>query len=312
MACKFCAGLTICDACFRGLVQRRTGAFLLDTAIGAAIAVIVAMVLLGPVIETEEDFRIALACLLWSYWIVRDGLLGGQSLGKVIFGVRVVDRDTLAPASFKACVLRNLPLLIPFGPLVVQSQIVDAGRKGRRWGDDLANTAVVRVTWPLRGGASTSSSTGKTSLRRIPVAIAVVVVGVAASFLYVHNQGHPRGGKIGREVLQLLRAGDPDASYSDLSLHRVSSSNEYSGHIRVTGRQKGWQVISQETGEPRENFPITVYVDPQDNTGLREVVIWDGDTAMTRLTVESDNTTMSMDRSIGGDDSLIRIIDGRR
>jgi uncharacterized RDD family membrane protein YckC len=63
----------------------------------------------------------------------------GQSLGKAIMGVRVIDRTTGKPIGAKTSFKRNLPLLIPFMPLVVCFLLYKGYRKGDAW----ANSKVI-------------------------------------------------------------------------------------------------------------------------------------------------------------------------
>jgi uncharacterized RDD family membrane protein YckC len=63
----------------------------------------------------------------------------GQSLGKAICGVRVIDETTGEPAGIGASFKRNLPLVIPLMPLVVALQM----GKGHRIGDGWSGTKVI-------------------------------------------------------------------------------------------------------------------------------------------------------------------------
>ncbi len=60
-------------------------------------------------------------------------------------GVQAVDKGTLEPIGFATSLKRNLPLLIPFAPLVAAVQMI----KGDRLGDKWSNT---RIIWRKHKG----------------------------------------------------------------------------------------------------------------------------------------------------------------
>ncbi len=98
------------------------------------------------------------------YLAVCDGFPGGRSLGKFLTRTRVVDASTGEPCSFRASVLRNIPVvvvflfyIIPFvgwvlfltvGVLIFMAEVffVFRDEKGQRIGDTMANTVVVGVS----------------------------------------------------------------------------------------------------------------------------------------------------------------------
>ncbi len=49
-----------------------------------------------------------------TYLFISDGLLEGRSLGKRLIGLRVVDRETGAPCTYRKSILRNLPVGVVF------------------------------------------------------------------------------------------------------------------------------------------------------------------------------------------------------
>ena len=69
----------------------------------------------------------------------------GQSLGKAIMGVRVIDKTTGKPIDVKASFRRNLPLLIPLMPLAVAFLLYKGYRKGDGW----ANSKVIWKKYAL-------------------------------------------------------------------------------------------------------------------------------------------------------------------
>jgi uncharacterized RDD family membrane protein YckC len=94
------------------------------------------------------------------YLLVADGLMSGQSIGKRIFGIRVVSVTRRAPATYRESILRNaafalvaifygvpllwLLLVIAGLPIVAfESYMVYSDRLGVRIGDIFADTQVV-------------------------------------------------------------------------------------------------------------------------------------------------------------------------
>ena len=78
------------------------------------------------------------------YLLGRD--MRGQSLGKIIFGVAVIDLETGKPATLRACVKRNVMLIVPgvnLAAIVLEFRAVVRDPQGQRLGDRLAQTQVV-------------------------------------------------------------------------------------------------------------------------------------------------------------------------
>jgi uncharacterized RDD family membrane protein YckC len=141
----------ICRKCSNGLVNRRQFAWVLDIlAVWGIMFVVVFMVafVLGAARgagRTDLSGLIAvLPWVLYGLWPFRDGF-GGRSFGKSVMGLQVVDVDTRQGAGFGTSFKRNLPLLIPFAPLVAAFQM----SRGPRLGDGWANT---RVVWKKHQG----------------------------------------------------------------------------------------------------------------------------------------------------------------
>jgi len=80
------------------------------------------------------------------YILVRDGLFKGQSIGKKLLKLRVVQIEEGRPANFLDSSLRNLPLAIPFLGwfilTIVEAIFVLTDEDGIRLGDKLAKTQV--------------------------------------------------------------------------------------------------------------------------------------------------------------------------
>jgi uncharacterized RDD family membrane protein YckC len=137
----------ICRKCNSGMVNRRQFAWLLDVAVLYLVLFMVAFVVgaAGSVAKADISAVIAvLPWLLYAAWLFKDGF-NGHSLGKAAMGLQVVDVDTGQGAGFGASLKRNLPLLIPFAPLVAAFQM----SRGPRLGDGWANT---RVVWKKHQG----------------------------------------------------------------------------------------------------------------------------------------------------------------
>ena len=89
---------------------------------------------------------IAIFLLQWGYYIVFEGVFDGQTLGKRLLRLRVV-RDGGYSVTFGASAVRNLVRFIdlqPFGTYGVGMLSVIFSKQGKRLGDTVAGTIVVR------------------------------------------------------------------------------------------------------------------------------------------------------------------------
>lgn len=91
------------------------------------------------------------------YILLRDGLFGGESLGKKILGLKTINLEKNQNANFVDSILRNLTLafayilmLIPVigwiaAPIIIitEALFILSDEKGIRFGDRLANTQVI-------------------------------------------------------------------------------------------------------------------------------------------------------------------------
>ena len=95
-----------------------------------------------PSIETLFSTGLLLG-ILWVlfYSLFKDCLFCGRSLGKLICGLRIISSENGKKPSFISLILRNIPLAI-----VQIEAIVVLANKGKRLGDYLAKTQVVRST----------------------------------------------------------------------------------------------------------------------------------------------------------------------
>jgi uncharacterized RDD family membrane protein YckC len=134
-------GVWICRRCSNGLLNRRHLAYVLDVLawyLVFTIAMVVLLTLLKLADVTPPPALLAVPYLFFLLFLFKDGF-GGYSPGKILTGIRVVDVETGRGAGFGASFKRNLPLLIPFVPLIVAYQLTT----GPRWGDGWASTRVV-------------------------------------------------------------------------------------------------------------------------------------------------------------------------
>ena len=80
------------------------------------------------------------------YLLVRDSCFQGQSIGKRIFGLRVIHVPTQQPCGFGRSCARNVLWVVPLVSAIFSLAALwrvghEAG--GRHWGDRLADTSVV-------------------------------------------------------------------------------------------------------------------------------------------------------------------------
>ncbi len=93
------------------------------------------------------------------YILIKDGLFGGQSIGKLILRLKVIGEEEEKPASLVASVQRNAILVLPnifrfipfLGSLLFilvyawETYLIFTHPDGLRWGDQFARTRVVEA-----------------------------------------------------------------------------------------------------------------------------------------------------------------------
>ena len=93
-----------------------------------------------------DDIIIAIGSMLiipgLLYFLLKDDMNDGRSIGKGLMGLRVVNYKTGNECNFTESALRNLVWWIPVINLV-EFLVVILDAEGRRMGDDLAGTIVV-------------------------------------------------------------------------------------------------------------------------------------------------------------------------
>jgi hypothetical protein len=134
----------VCKKCYYGFANLRQLAFIIDIlswygfcfCVGIALGIV--MVMSG---FSEKDIDHAGNILSWiilPVFLFKE-CFSGYSLGKLICGVRIIDNTSGKPTGIGASIMRTLPLLIPFMPLIVAYQLC----KGHRIGDGWSNTKVI-------------------------------------------------------------------------------------------------------------------------------------------------------------------------
>lgn len=87
--------------------------------------------------------------LAWSYFVLLEWLWQGQTVGKRLYGLRVI-RDDGAPAGFVAVLVRNLVRIVDFLPAFYGAGLlmIIVTSRSQRLGDIAAGTYVVRAPRP--------------------------------------------------------------------------------------------------------------------------------------------------------------------
>src|SRR5213593_315130 len=87
--------------------------------------------------------------LIWAYFILLEWLWNGQTIGKRVYRLRVINEDG-SPAQFTAVLIRNLMRLVDFLPALygLGVLVIVLSPKSQRLGDLAAGTYVVRAPRP--------------------------------------------------------------------------------------------------------------------------------------------------------------------
>ena len=137
-------GHIVCRKCYYAFANRRQLAYLLD--FGAWFVLLITPAMVASASRQREALAIVsdLAVVLWLVWPVLflcKDCFSGQSIGKMLCGVAVVDQRTGKRGGVLASFIRNLSLVVPFMPLVVAGQLC----RGYRTGDRSAHTKVLWI-----------------------------------------------------------------------------------------------------------------------------------------------------------------------
>ncbi len=136
-------------------------------------------------------FKINVAAILWIIWVLFKDCFNGQSPGKYLVGIQVVDENN-SPASPSKTIIRNIFMVIPFFPVIEYIIMLRDKDEGKRIGDKAAKTKVHDLKPGLKDSIFLWVS--------IALAILVLVVhlGVAGLF-FMYYKNHP-------ELLQKTQA----------------------------------------------------------------------------------------------------------
>ena len=145
-------GMLVCRRCWGWFANRREIAYVIDYACYLILFLLLPLLLLPVELLGDAFMFVNLFVILPLLFACKDGF-SGQSPGKWLLGVRVVDNDTLEPIGFKQSLKRNLILIIPLAWLLIEFQLLKGDRSGDKW----ANTRVIlkkyahRAPFDIRG-----------------------------------------------------------------------------------------------------------------------------------------------------------------
>jgi uncharacterized RDD family membrane protein YckC len=124
---------------------------LVDAPVQLAIAAVAAFLALGVylLVRSQAAAFVILAVLVffdvWGYFAVSEAVWSGRTLGKLVFGLRVVG-DRGEPVRVSQALIRNLVRIADFLPVLYAIGVIAlfVGGRGKRLGDLVAGTVVVR------------------------------------------------------------------------------------------------------------------------------------------------------------------------
>lgn len=99
----------------------------------------IAFYLLHTIIGKEASFLVAVIIAL-TYFLFSDALPNGQSIGKKLLKIKVVNKETMQPCSLIQSLLRNITF-----PLGIFDWVFIFFGSHRRLGDFMASTIVVKM-----------------------------------------------------------------------------------------------------------------------------------------------------------------------
>jgi uncharacterized RDD family membrane protein YckC len=139
----------------------RSLALAIDLVVQGGLFIVGALLLSGPLSFADEALAAAVSLVFYvsvliGYPVAFETATRGRSLGKMALGLRVVREDG-GPAHFRHAFVRALlgvvEIWLTFGSVALITSLASA--KGKRLGDYLAGTVVVRERVPAQGGAVT-------------------------------------------------------------------------------------------------------------------------------------------------------------
>ena len=135
----------------------RALALALDLGVQLLLLIVGSFVVVGVVVQVDDALGAAIALLFYlavilGYPVAFETLTRGRSLGKMALGLRVVREDG-GPIRFRHALVRGLlgvvEFWISFGAVALITSLASA--RGKRVGDFLAGTVVVRERMPVQG-----------------------------------------------------------------------------------------------------------------------------------------------------------------
>ncbi len=111
--------------------------------------------------------------LMWGYFLFFEWLWHGQTPGKALVGIRVIQWRGTAVNFYQAAVrnllrsVDSLPLPVPLGPGLLGFAVAACNREHRRLGDLAADTLVVHVERNIRPVLSLAEARGEADRQRL-------------------------------------------------------------------------------------------------------------------------------------------------
>lgn len=115
-------------------LSKRFFAYIIDHYI-----IVIIFILIVGNSPTLRSFYPIYTVLIFLYWIFKDGIKNGKSLGKTIVKIQVIDSETGSPCDPIKSLMRNLSLII----LSIIDIFFIFGAESQRLGDKIANTYVI-------------------------------------------------------------------------------------------------------------------------------------------------------------------------
>jgi uncharacterized RDD family membrane protein YckC len=209
----------------------------------AATLIFVAMLVLWSVLQDSFPFVRSLAGVMlmlgfliaWSYFILLEWLWEGRTLGKRMYGLRVITADG-SPAPFTAVLIRNLVRVVDFLPAFYGLGLVAivATPRSQRLGDIAAGTFVVRAPKPridLLSLRTIAPSERSTSTLRV-LGLSGELQRLVREFVARERSLAPKDrARIAAPIAAALRTRLPEASSADdiALIHEVAAAMRASG-----------------------------------------------------------------------------------
>jgi uncharacterized RDD family membrane protein YckC len=166
---------------------------------------------------TRGLFVLLTLLVAWSYFILLEWLWQGQTVGKRMFGLRVISADG-SPATFTAVLIRNLLRIADFLPAFYGLGLlaIVVSPRSQRLGDLFAGTFVVRAPRPridLIALRTVAAEEGVTvEVRRLPAELQRLVREFVAR---ERGLGPKERARVAAAVAAAIRARDPALTERD-------------------------------------------------------------------------------------------------